>query len=267
MICFPNAKINLGLWVIGKRDDGYHTIESVLLPVPFYDVLEFKPVKEFSLKTYGLPIGIESKENILFKTWKLLQQDYQIPPLEIILLKNVPIGSGLGGGSSNAAFLIKSINDFFELGLENEKMQQLASEIGSDCPFFIKNKTSLISGRGELINPLKLSLTGLHLVLIVPGFGISTREAYSLVAPKASGSLAEIVSKPVESWKKNLKNDFETTLFVKHPELKRLKEELYKSGAVYASMSGSGSSIFGIYENQPKLSYSLQKLVVWSGML
>jgi len=267
MICFPNAKINLGLLVISNREDGFHNIESVLLPVPFYDVLEVKIAKEFLLKTYGLPLGIESKKNILFKTWKLLVKKFQIPPLEIHLLKNIPPGSGLGGGSSNATFLIKEANDFFELRLGTEKMQQFASSVGSDCPFFIQNKPALVTGRGEFLDPFKLSLKSLQLVLLTPGFGISTQEAYSLIVPKASGSLPEIVSEPIETWRGNLINDFETPLFAKHPELKTLKEKLYRNGAVYASMSGSGSTIFGLFENQPELPSDLKKYVLWSGKL
>jgi 4-diphosphocytidyl-2-C-methyl-D-erythritol kinase len=267
MICFPNAKINLGLLVKSKRKDGFHNIESVLVPIPFCDVLEFKPAKEFCIKTYGVPIGIESKDNILFKTWKTLAEEFQIPPLEIHLLKTIPSQSGLGGGSSDAAFLIKEVNNYFNLKLEIEKMQHLALSIGSDCPFFIENKPAIVTGKGEFSKKLNLSLNGLHLVLLKPTFGISTKEAYAMVKPTPSGSILDTVSQPVESWKGNLKNDFEEPLFHKYPKLKRMKENLYKSGAVYASITGSGSSIFGVFSKRLPLCEEIKKLVCWSGTI
>lgn len=267
MICFPYAKINLGLQVKNKREDGFHNIESVLVPIPFYDVLELKPAKKFSLKTYGLPLGINSANNILFTTWKALAGEFRIPPLEIHLLKNIPVQSGLGGGSSNAAFLIKAVNDLFKLELGTKQLQLLALSIGSDCPFFIENQTAFIEGRGEKLKQLSLSIKGLQLVLLNPNFGVSTQQAYALIKPKVSNSLLENVSQPIETWRDELKNDFEEPVFKKHPQLKRLKDGLYKSGAVYASLSGSGSTIFGLFENQPELSSSLKRHVLWSAML
>lgn len=253
--------------VIATRADGFHSIESILVRIPFYDVMEFETSKVFSLKTYGFPLGIESKNNLLYKTWQLLTEVYQIPPLTIQLLKNIPPQSGLGGGSSNAAFLIKRVNNLLELGLGIEEMKQLALTIGSDCPFFIENAPALVTGRGEHLQTLTFSLKGLYLVLLSPGFGVSTRVAYSLVKPKPAEPLLEIVSQPIESWKGNLVNDFEQPLFKKYSQLKKLKDELYTSGAVYASMSGSGSTIFGIFKNQPELPAELTKFVHWSGVL
>lgn len=267
MICFPNAKINLGLQVKNKREDGFHNIESVLVPIPFCDVLEFKTSKEFTLKSYGLPHGIETKNNILFKTWQILKEDCQIPPLEIHLLKNIPTESGLGGGSSDASFLIKSINETFSLGLESTGMQKIALEIGSDCPFFIENKIAFVEGRGEKVTQLNLTLKGLFLVLLKPTIGISTAEAYASLEKNPSEPLLKIISKPMERWKENLINDFEKPVFKIHPQLKKIKEGLYNSGAAYASMSGSGSSFFGIFNGQTRLPQDLQKQIVWSGFI
>lgn len=268
MISFPNAKINLGLDVIRKRSDGFHDIESVLIPIPFCDVLEFKTSKSFSIKSHGVPIDVDQKENILFKTWELLNQVYKIPPLEVHLLKSIPPMSGLGGGSSDSAALILSANKFFKLDLTLAKMKSYANQIGSDCSFFIENKTAVVSGRGEIIKLLNLSLKGLFLVLIYPDVKISTKQAYDSVKPQLpKKSVSKIILQPIEKWEKELVNAFENPAFSAFPQLKKIKQDLYSSGAAYASLSGSGSAIYGIFHQPPKLNSALSKQVIWSGFI
>jgi 4-diphosphocytidyl-2-C-methyl-D-erythritol kinase len=223
MICFPHAKINLGLNIINKRVDGYHNIESVFYPVPLHDVLEFKASKTYSIKTFGITLDVGQEENILFKTWRLLNQKYAVPPLEIVLLKNIPPGSGLGGGSSDAAFLIKSANIHFNLGLTLNDMKSLAALIGSDCPFFIENGPAFVTGRGEKMEKTKVSLNEKYLVVISPIKKIATSAAYAQIKPrKPNQSINEIILQPIETWKNELKNDFEELIFKKYPKIRML---------------------------------------------
>ena len=268
MICFPAAKINLGLNIIDKRADGYHNIESVLYPVPLHDILEFRTAKTFNIKTFGINLDINQEENILFKTWSLLNEKYSIPPLEIVLLKNIPPGSGLGGGSSDAAFLIKSANKHFKLGLTIAEMKLAAAQTGSDCPFFIENNVVFVTGRGEKMGKTKISLKEKYLVIAYPNNIISTTVAYAKIQPGMPGkSITEIMLQPIETWKNELRNDFEELIFAKYPQIRMLKESLYKSGSVYASMSGSGSSVYGIFNEQPTLTPAIKKQIVWAGFI
>jgi len=268
MICFPAAKINLGLNIIDKRADSYHNIESVLYPVPLHDILEFQTAKIFNIKTFGINLDINQEENILFKTWSLLNEKYSVPPLEIILLKNIPLGSGLGGGSSDAAFLIKSANKHFKLGLTIAEMKLAAAQTGSDCPFFIENKTACVSGRGEILKDVKFSLQEKYLIIAYPNNIISSSDAYDKIQPhKPIKPVSEIILQSIETWKNELKNDFEELIFTKYPQIKMLKESLYKSGAVYASMSGSGSSVYGVFNRQPVLTPAIIKQIVWAGFI
>ena len=248
--------------------DGYHNIESVFYPVPLYDVLEFNASKTFGIKTFGIALDVGQEENILYKTWRLLNQKYSVPPLEIVLLKNIPPGSGLGGGSSDAAFLIKSANIHFNLGLTLNDMKSLAALIGSDCPFFIENGAAFVTGRGEKMEKTKVSLNEKYLVIVYPNNKISTSAAYANIQLHAPDkSISEIILQPIETWKNELKNDFEELIFKKHQHIKMLKEAFYQSGAVYASMSGSGSAVYGIFNKQPNLESALKKQIAWAGFI
>jgi 4-diphosphocytidyl-2-C-methyl-D-erythritol kinase len=249
MICFPNAKINLGLNVLGKRADGYHNIETVFYPIPLCDVLEVVEAEAFSFAQTGIPIDAPAKDNLVVKAMRLLSA-YELPPLEVHLYKAIPSGAGLGGGSSNAAYMLKLLNDFGKLGLGEDELERMASRLGADCPFFIRNRPVFASGTGNVFETLSLSLKGFHLCLVTPsGLAISTAEAYAALRPQPpSVSLRETVYLPAREWKGWMTNDFEQSLFGRYPELAAIKQSLYNAGAVYASMSGSGSSIFGLFE-------------------
>ncbi|MDR0748143.1 MAG: 4-(cytidine 5'-diphospho)-2-C-methyl-D-erythritol kinase [Tannerellaceae bacterium] len=248
MICFPNAKINLGLNVVSKRPDGYHNIETVFYPVPLKDALEVREAGAFSFRQTGIPVDAPAAENLVVKAMNLLKAHYPLPPLEVHLLKAIPSGAGLGGGSSDAAFMLKLLNDFLQLAIPAERLEEMASAIGADCPFFIRNTPVFATGTGNLFEPVSLSLKGYGLCVIKPGIAVSTPEAYAMVTPKQPGaSLKEIIKSPVNEWKHAMVNDFEESVFSKYPLIGRIKEELYEAGAVYASMSGSGSSVFGLF--------------------
>jgi 4-diphosphocytidyl-2-C-methyl-D-erythritol kinase len=249
MICFPNAKINLGLNVVSKRPDGYHNIETVFYPVPVKDALEVVGAGTFSFSQTGILLDAPVAENLVVKAMNLLKAHYPIPPLEVHLLKAIPFGAGLGGGSSDAAFMLKLLNDFFQLAIPMERLEEMASAIGADCPFFIRNTPVFATGTGNLFEPVSLSLKGYYLCLIKPGIAVSTPDAYATVTPKQPAkSLKEIIKSPVSEWKHSMVNDFEKSVFNKYPLIKQIKEELYEAGAVYASMSGSGSSVYGLFE-------------------
>lgn len=248
MITFPNAKINLGLNIVSKREDGYHNIESCFYPIPWHDSLEVIEAASFAFYSYGLGIPGDTSSNLCVKAYKLLKADFDIPPIEIHLLKNIPMGAGLGGGSADGAFTLKMLNDIFSLNLTNPQLENYALQLGSDCPFFIKNQPAIATGRGEQLEPIDLNLSGYYLAIHNPGIHISTKEAYSGVKPKESKiSVSEIVQRPIEQWKDLLRNDFEASIFPNHPEIEKLKNEMYDEGAIYASMTGSGSTVFGIF--------------------
>lgn len=253
MIVFPNAKINLGLNILSKRPDGFHEIETVMYPIALQDILEITPAKETTLQVSGIAMSdCPMEQNLVYKAWELLHKKYNISPVEMLLHKKIPHGAGLGGGSSDAAFTIKALNDIFGLELGSATMQELAAELGSDCPMFIDNKPVLAKGRGELLSPVDISLQGMFLALITPPVYISTATAYSGVTPKKMPITLEcIIENDIETWKKLLVNDFEISIFKQHAELERLKAEFYLNGAIYASMSGSGSSIYGIFSERP----------------
>ncbi|HSV88802.1 MAG TPA: 4-(cytidine 5'-diphospho)-2-C-methyl-D-erythritol kinase [Bacteroidales bacterium] len=252
MIVFPNAKINLGLNVIRKRSDGYHDIESVLWPIKLCDILEIIPApdKQFRFYKSGASLPDDWKPNLCEQAWQLLHNRFGIDPVHVFLHKIIPAGSGLGGGSSDAAFTIKALNQFFSLDQSKENLANLALMIGSDCPFFIENKPMIARSRGETLEPISLPLNGLNLLLIVPNVHVSTAFAYSKVKPREPQKpLREILSFSVNNWQNNLQNDFEEPVFDEFPSLREIKEQLLRSGAIYASMSGSGSSVFGLFEN------------------
>lgn len=257
MLKLSGCKINLGLSVIGKRADGYHNIESVFYPVPWNDVIEIIPATHDELVNYGNPIPGSLSENLCLKAYKILSRDYVIPQFKWILLKNIPAGAGLGGGSANAATALQLINECCELNLTREQLLQYASQLGSDCPFFIENKPQFVSGRGEVLEPIDISLKGYQLIVIYPGIHINTATAFKKLAESKtysnSGLVKEALQLPITEWKKNLKNDFEQVVFTEHQAIREIKDSLYHQGAVYASMSGSGSSVYGLFHSSCNL--------------
>lgn len=255
MISFPNAKINLGLNVVGARSDGYHNLETVFYPIPLCDALEIVPAKRLSLNVLGLPVEGDWEKNLVVRAFRLLQEDFGIPEVAIVLQKNIPMGAGLGGGSSDAAFMLKMLNEQFALHLTNEQLERYASQLGADCAFFVQNKPVFAEGIGNEFSPISLSLKGWQIVLIKPDVHISTVEAYrgvKCVAPDVR--LREALQRPIEAWKDCVRNDFEASVFPLHPELGEIKRWLYDSGAVYVAMSGSGSTIYGIFSADVRLS-------------
>ncbi len=253
MIAFPNCKINLGLQITGKRPDGFHDLETVFFPVPLKDALEIIPStndeESILFSSSGLPIPGNPNDNICIQAIGLLKSKFpQITSLQVHLHKSIPMGAGLGGGSADAAFTLILLNKYFHLNLSPDQLSELALELGSDCPFFIKNKSCFAKGRGEILEEIKLNLSAYKILLINPGIHINTTWAFSQISPAVPiKSIKEIISQPIESWKAELVNVFENPIFQKHVELKELKEKLYNAGAVYASMSGSGSSIYGLF--------------------
>lgn len=255
MINFPGCKINLGLRILRKRADGYHDIESVFFPVPLNDIVEVVKAPSNSpivFSASGLEIPGDISENLCVKAYHLLQSSYALSSVSIHLHKEIPMGAGLGGGSADGTSTLFMLNELFNLKLTDEKLEGFALQLGSDCPFFVKNQPALVEGRGEKIKPVSLSLKGYFLVLINDGTHISTQEAYAGVHPKEPDiSLEKIIQLPVIEWKNKLINDFEDTVFKKHQQLKEIKRQLYKKGAEYAAMTGSGSTIFGLFKHKP----------------
>ena len=250
MILFPNAKINLGLHIKNKRADGYHELETIFYSINFCDVLEILPSDQLTFTSSG--IDIPGKGNLCIDAYHLLRDDFNIPAVHIHLHKIIPIGAGLGGGSSDAAFTLKGLNELFDLQLSREQLRTYAVKIGADCPFFIENKPMLATGVGEILESIELDLSAYHIAIVKPNIHVSTKKAYSLVTPNEPlYSLRDLIKTPVKQWQ--LQNDFEQSVFAKYPAIKDLKNSLYEQGAVYAAMSGSGSSVFGLFENRPKL--------------
>lgn len=268
MICFPNAKINLGLHVVGRRVDGYHDIETVFYPVPLRDALEVVEADAFSFSQTGIPLDAPAEKNLVVRAMNLLKEKYPIPPLEVHLLKAIPSGAGLGGGSSDAAFMLKLLDGFCGLNLPVEELEGMAAALGADCPFFIRNTPVFASGTGNIFEAVELSLKGYHICIVKPDVSVSTREAYSMVTPsRPAASLKEIIKAPVTEWKNLMTNDFEAPIERKHPIIKEIKETLYSEGAVYASMSGSGSSVFGLFKEETALKDRFQGCFVWTKLV
>lgn len=271
MICFPNIKINLGLHVINRRTDGFHTIESVFYPVTFADVLEVITANSDTFTASGLTIAGNAADNLIVRAYHLLKQSHSIPPIHIHLHKIVPMGAGLGGGSSDAAFVLKLLNQKFELGLATEQLENYAAQLGSDCAFFIKNEPSYLLGKGHELQPFNINLSGYYLVLLYPNVHSNTALAYRNVKRREtwieSESILYWLSQPVNEWKNHVFNDFEDSVFETFPELREYKNQLYAKGAAYASMSGSGSAIFGLFTQKPQLSEQLKSLVCFEGWL
>ena len=271
MIVFPNAKINLGLNIVEKRADGYHNIETVFYPIGLCDVLEVEPSEtctDYSFSSSGIPLDGDPEDNLIVKAYHLLRSGYQFPPIDISLVKQIPFGAGLGGGSADAAFMLKSINELFKLKITPSRLEKIAAKLGADCPVFIRNRPVFASGIGNVFNSIDLSLKGYFLLLVKPDIHVSTPEAYSLVVPeKPETSLLELINLPVSKWKNTIKNDFEKSVFARYPAINKIKNDLYEMGAVYASMSGSGSSVFGIFETAPESTNLFEGCFVTGGML
>ena len=247
MILFPHAKINIGLNILGKREDGYHNISSVFYPVSSCaDILEITEKEHFLFESSG--VDIPKEENLCEKAFSLLRKDFSFPNVHIHLHKQIPIGAGLGGGSADAAFTLKGLNELFELEISSKKLEKYALQLGADCPFFIDDRPALVEGIGEKLSHIDLNLSVFEIRLVMPGIHISTAEAYAGVSPKIpKNPLRELIKLPIEKWKGKIKNDFERSIFIKHPKLQSIKEQLYKEGAIYAAMSGSGSTLYGFF--------------------
>ena len=262
MIVFPNAKINLGLNIVERRPDGYHNIETVFYPIPLCDALEIVPShsSDATLTCYGNHVDCPVEKNLVMKAFRLMQQQFELPPVDIFLYKHIPDGAGLGGGSSDAAFTLTTLNTMFQLNLSNEQLAQMAVTIGADCPFFIHNTPMMATGIGDVLSPIPVSIKGYTLLLIKPDVSVPTKAAYAQVTPKpAQVPIPNILEMEPLQWRDALVNDFEVSVFTQYPELAHIKQSLYDAGALYAAMSGSGSSIFGIFPAQ-KPHQELQQL-------
>lgn len=263
MITFPCAKINLGLNIVSKRENGYHNLETIFYPVPLHDALEIKYMDEkfpseapCDLKVTGNAIECDEQSNLVVKAYNLLAQDYLLPRVHAHLFKNIPSQAGLGGGSSDAAFMIRLLDERFRLNIGNPEMERYAAKLGADCAFFITAEPSYAEGIGDELMPVdgpEGNLNGYYLVIVKPDVAVSTRDAYSAITPKKPKKCCrDIVRQPIDTWKDELVNDFEAPIFAQHPILSDIKQKLYDMGAVYAAMSGSGSALFGIFRKEPQ---------------
>ena len=275
MITFPNAKINLGLNIVEKRPDGYHNLETVFYPVPIEDALEVniwnESTQKFRLHQAGLEIAGEAENNLVVKAYKLLDERFNLPPVDIHLFKHIPSGAGLGGGSSDAAYMLKLLNEKFNLKLSDENLEEYAARLGADCAFFIRNAPTYAEGIGNIFSPISLSLKGYQIVLVKPDIFVSTRDAFAQIKPhRQEIPLKEVIKQPIEEWKERMVNDFEESVFPQFPAIKEIKEKLYQEGAIYAAMTGSGSSVFGLfkpeYNNSVKENVG-EKAFVYQGTL
>lgn len=252
MITFPNIKINLGLSITEKRPDGYHNLETVFYPVALEDALEIRTNPEaqqkFTLHQHGMEIAGNPENNLVVKAYLLLDKEFHLPPVEIHLYKHIPSGAGLGGGSSDAAFMLKLLNEHYNLQLSDNQLEDYAATLGADCAFFIKNTPTYAEGIGNIFSPIELSLKGYRIMIVRPDVFVSTREAFANIRPhRPEYPIREVIRRPVAEWKDTLINDFEASVFPQYPVIGEIKEELYHQGAIYASMSGSGSSVFGLF--------------------
>ncbi|RKR85246.1 4-diphosphocytidyl-2-C-methyl-D-erythritol kinase [Mucilaginibacter gracilis] len=256
MINFPIAKINIGLNITARRADGYHDLETVFYPIKINDVLEIIKSDHLHFEASGLGIPGDVADNLCIKAYHLMKQDHDLPPVSIHLHKHIPIGAGLGGGSADAGYFIRLINQMFGLNLSAEAMRNYARVLGADCAFFIESKPVFAFDKGDQFEPVTLNLSGYYLALVMPPTHVSTGEAYRGVKPApVKTSLKELIKLPVAEWRNHIKNDFEDHIFKAHPEIRGVKAALYQAGALYASMSGSGASVFGIFENKPDLEF------------
>ena len=269
MISFPNAKINLGLYITEKRPDNFHNLESVFYPVDWQDALEIMPSDKFEFHSSGITIYGSLEDNLCVKVYNHVKKIYDLPPVKIHLHKNIPVGAGLGGGSSDAAFTLKTLNNIFKLNLSETKMEDIVRIFGSDCAFFIKNKPVYAFEKGDRFENIDLALKDKIILLIHPSIHISTKEDYERIIPKRSNiSVKDLINKDISDWKEQLHNDFEISIFKTYPIIKELKEQLYQMGALYASMSGSGSAVFGIFESEKEIDKNFPAgYRIWKGKL
>ncbi len=300
MLSFPNCKINLGLHILNKREDGYHNLETVFYPVQLRDALEVvgrddgrwttddsetlsgvegsvgvierSRDNDVTFSATGLPIAGDEANNLCIKAYHLLKKDFpSLPPVQMHLHKAIPMGAGLGGGSADGAFALKLLNDKFQLGLSTQQLIDYALQLGSDCPFFIINKPCFATSRGELLETVELDLSAYHFAIVNPGIHVNTGWAFANLSGRSKRpdseqnadaygrlerpDLRKIIQQPIETWKEQLFNDFEEPVSKAHPEIATIKQQLYDAGAVYASMTGSGSTVFGIFEERPQLKF------------
>ena len=269
MINFPNAKINIGLNITEKRNDGYHNIASIFYPIAWRDALEVTHSETFSFKSTGLEIPGKTDNNLIIKAYQLIQPYLSTKKeLSIHLQKVIPMGAGLGGGSADGAFALKLFNQFLKLGLSDELLQQLAAQLGSDCPFFIQNKAVFCSDRGIKFKDISLDLSSNYIVVVNPKIHISTAEAYSVIEPSTpANAILDLIKQPIEDWKSTIHNDFELPLTQKYPVIGEIKAALYNSGAVYAAMTGSGSTVYGLFKEALDLKETFKDYTVWKGKM
>lgn len=248
MVLYPNAKINIGLNILNKRSDGFHNLETLFVPAPLCDILEVVYCDSVQMHLYGMSVEGDPMDNLCMRAYRLLKERFDIPPVAIHLYKKIPTGAGLGGGSADASFTLIALNELFNLSLGRDDLAGFAAALGSDCPFFIYNTPMLARGRGEILSKYDISLENYQIELVHPSVFISTKEAYAGVRPHIPAiGLQEALSHPIEEWKHLIVNDFEESIFKKYPVLAQEKQRLYDRGAVYAAMSGSGSSLFGLF--------------------
>lgn len=268
MVLFANAKINIGLHIVSKRPDGFHNLETIFYPVGLSDIIEINPLKDekegvVQFENTGIHLD-EAENNLCVKAYRLFNKENKLPGVRIHLHKIIPVGAGLGGGSSDASFVLTGLNELFRCNLPEEELLDMASELGSDCAFFIRNKPAFATGRGNILTPVSLSLNGFYLLLVYPDIHISTAEAYAGIVPKEPVfSLDKIPGTKVKDWREKVKNDFEPGIFEMYPEIEAIREKFYRMGAVYASMSGSGSSVYGIFEEKVEVPGEFVDYRVW----
>ena len=256
MLFFSGCKINLGLRILRKRDDGFHDIETIFYSVPWHDAIEYQPSDKTSIEILGRTLDGAAEDNTVIKAYRLLKQKHDLPPLHFMLLKNVPSGAGLGGGSANAAAVLKKLNEDFAFNLSENDLTTHAATIGSDCAFFIRDKPCVATGRGEKMTSVEVELKGRWLLVIYPNVHVNTAWAYRTFSQagkynQSNATLTDVIHQGVETWKQDLRNDFEDVVFAAHPQLQKIKEHLYDVGAIYAAMSGSGSALFGLFDEKP----------------
>ena len=277
MITFPVAKINLGLNVVEKRADGYHNLQTVFYPVPIMDALEIVPMSDgfpsdvdCDLKVTNITIEGDEQRNLVVRAYQLLKADFpDLPRVHAHLWKGIPTQAGMGGGSSDCGYMIRLLNETFDMGLSSEQMQQYAARLGADCAFFIESRACYAEGIGERLQPIDLDLSGWHIGVVRPDIPVPTKEAFSRIHPHYPAlNCRDVVKQPVETWRDRLTNDFEQSVFALHPEIGAVKEQLYKMGATYAAMSGSGSALFGLFKDEPDaLRQTFPDMFTFSGVL
>lgn len=253
MLLLPPCKINLGLNIVRRRPDGYHDLETVFYPVPLCDNLEITEADPadapYRLTLRGFAVEGNPADNLIVRVYESMREKHDLPPIEIFLRKDIPMGAGLGGGSSDAAAMMRGLNEMFSLGLSDEEMEREVSRFGADCAFFIKARPAYATGIGDVLTPIPLTLKDKYLVLVKPDVHVSTREAYAGIVPSRPATpLIEAIKRPVSEWRDSVVNDFERSIFTLHPTLAAIKQTLYDMGALYAAMSGSGSTVFGIFD-------------------